>query len=44
MYGKRTAGGHYATNQVQRKIRRLAKQALRNGDDNIVIVSTPYTD
>jgi hypothetical protein len=42
--GRHTPGGHFTTTQVNKKIRRMAKQAIKRGDDNVAIVSTPYTD
>jgi hypothetical protein len=42
--GKRSNGGKWLLNQINKKIRRLAKQHLKRGDEDAIIISTPYTD
>jgi hypothetical protein len=44
--GIRTDHGHFVVKYVNRKLRRLYREALRTKPDEVVqiIVSTPYTD
>jgi len=44
MRGLRTKSGHFAQAKVNRKIRRLTREALKHGGEDAVIVPTPYTD
>lgn len=45
-HGKRSNGGKWLLNQINKKIRRLSKANLKaHGEDfDAVIISTPYTD
>jgi hypothetical protein len=43
--GIRSDAGHFTVKQVNKRIRRAYKQALRKADDVAqIIVGTPYTD